>query len=232
MKINAKELIPLDEMNEMWSALTQEERTYLRENVKYHEFKKNESIYREGEMPTHMFCLISGKVKIFKNGVCGRSQIIRMISPSENFAYRAYFAGGIYLTSAAAVERTSAYSVPLNVVREILQSNNKLAMSFIKVLSNDLGITDARVVSLTQKHIRGRLAETLVMLLDTYGFEEDGMTLGGALSREDLACFSNMTTSNAIRTLSNFVSEGIIELDGRKIKLLDEQHLRKISKLG
>ena len=62
--------------------------------------------------------------------------------------------------------------------------------------------------------------------------EEDESTLSIYLSREDLANLSNMTTSNAIRTLSNFASEKLITIDGRKIKLIDEDRLRKISKIG
>ena len=107
-----------------------------------------------------------------------------------------------------------------------------MAMFFIIELSTDLGIADERVVSLTQKHIRGRLAESLVFLLESYGLEEDGATISIYLSREDLANLSNMTTSNAIRTLSTFVDERIISLDGRKIKIIDEERLRKISKIG
>ena len=62
--------------------------------------------------------------------------------------------------------------------------------------------------------------------------EEDGATISIYLSREDLANLSNMTTSNAIRTLSNFVNEYIIAMDGRKLKIIDEERLRKISKMG
>ncbi len=68
-------------------------------------------------------------------------------------------------------------------------------------------------------------------VLKTYGLEEDN-AINIYLSREDLASLSNMTTSNAIRTLGNFVTEKVITLDGRKIKILDEERLRKISKLG
>lgn len=103
---------------------------------------------------------------------------------------------------------------------------------FYRQLSLDLGIADERTVNLTQKHIRGRLAESLLFLKDSYGLEEDGATLSIYLSREDLANLSNMTTSNAIRTLSTFVAERIIAIDGRKIKLIDEDKLKKISKMG
>ena len=105
-------------------------------------------------------------------------------------------------------------------------------MVFIHELSRNLGGSDTRLVNLTQKHIRGRLAEALLALKESYGLEDDNTTLRIYLSREDLANLSNMTTSNAIRTLSNFVAEKIIIVDGRRIKILNEQALRKISKFG
>ena len=76
------------------------------------------------------------------------------------------------------------------------------------------------------------MAESLIFLRDTYGFEDDGVTLKAYLSREDMANLSNMTTSNAIRTLSSFAEEGIIELDGRRIKILDQYKLERVSNLG
>ena len=114
-------------------------------------------------------------------------------------------------------------------------------MFFIKQLSKDLGVADERTVNLTQKHIRGRLAESLLFLKESYGLEEDGSTLSIYLSREDLANLSNMTTSNAIRTLSHsnairtlsqFAAERLITIDGRKIKIIEEEKLKKISKIG
>jgi len=93
-------------------------------------------------------------------------------------------------------------------------------------------MSNSRTVTLTQKHIRGRLAESLVFLRDTYGLEDDNQTIKVFLSREDLANLSNMTTSNAIRTLSAFSNEGILELDGRRIKIIDQYKLERISDLG
>ena len=155
-----------------------------------------------------------------------------MIKPVQYFGYRANFAQENYLTNASAFEGSTVCLIPMKVVTELVVGNSDLAMFFIRQLSVDLGIADERTVNLTQKHIRGRLAESLLFLQDSYGLEEDGATISIYLSREDLANLSNMTTSNAIRTLSNFVTERIIALDGRKIKIIDEDRLRKISKLG
>ena len=216
---------------EVWRVLTDKEREILRNNSTIQHFKRNELIYCEGDEPKDMMCLLKGKVKIFKEGVGGRSQIIRMIKPVQYFGYRANFAQEDYLTNASAFESSTVCLIPMTVVRELIMGNPNLAMFFIRQLSIDLGVADERTVNLTQKHIRGRLAESLLFLKESYGLEEDA-TLSIYLSREDLANLSNMTTSNAIRTLSTFVSEHIIAIDGRKIKLIEEEKLKKISRMG
>jgi CRP-like cAMP-binding protein len=218
-------------LNEVWRLLNEQERMLLRQNATIQHFKKNQQIYCEGDEPQEMMCLLKGKVKIYKEGVGGRSQIIRMIRPIQYFAYRAYFARENYLTDAAAFESSTVCLIPMKVITEIMEHNYNVCKFFIRQLSTDLGIADERTVNLTQKHIRGRLAESLVFLIDSYGLEEDN-TINIYLAREDLASLSNMTTSNAIRTLSNFVTEKVIALDGRKIKIIDGEKLKKISKLG
>ena len=217
---------------DLWQPLTEEQRILLAQNFTIQKYKKNETIYCEGETPTHLMCLLTGKVKIYKDGVGGRSQIIRVIKRHEYFAYRAYFAEEDYVTAAVAFEPCTICLIPMPTIISLIQENAELAMFFIRQLSIDLGISDERTVSLTQKHIRGRLAESLLFLKDTYGVEEDQCTLSIYLSREDLANLSNMTTSNAIRTLSNFAAEKLIIIDGRKIKLIEEDRLKKISKIG
>ena len=217
---------------DIWNPLSAQQRAFLAQHYTIHKYKKNETIYCEGEKPSHLMCLLKGKVKIYKEGVGGRSQIIRVIKNNEYFGYRAFFAEEDFVTAAAAFEPCTACLIPMDIILELLKENNELAMFFIKQLSKDLGISDERTVNLTQKHIRGRLAESLLFLKDAYGLEEDESTLSIYLSREDLANLSNMTTSNAIRTLSNFASEKIIAIDGRKIKLIDIDKLRKISKIG
>lgn len=232
IKKKMSDIVISEHIADLWYPLNDEQREILANNFTIQSYKKNEVIYCEGEAPTHLMCLISGKVKIYKDGVGGRSQIIRVIKPVEYFGYRASFAKEDYLTAAAAFEPSTICLIPMEVINKLISQNNELAMFFIRQLSIDLGIADERTVNLTQKHIRGRLAESLLFLKDSYGVEEDGSTLSIYLSREDLANLSNMTTSNAIRTLSNFSNEHLITIDGRKIKIIDEEKLKKISKIG
>ena len=118
------------------------------------------------------------------------------------------------------------------LILDIVRTTPDLAMSIIRALATDLGFSHRRTVTLTQKHIRGRLAEALLVLKETYGYEADGCTLKICLTREDLANLSNMTTANAIRTLSNFATEGIVGLNGKKIKIIDKEKLEQINNQG
>ncbi len=226
------ERIISEDLTDLWNALRSDEKRIITDNFKYETYRKNQIIYAENEMPENLFCLLEGKVKMFKSGIGDRVQILRLYRPVQYFGYRAYFAREPYVSSAAAFEGSTLCSLPMGLVEELMQNNNKLTWFFIHELSRNLGGSDTKIVNLTQKHIRGRLAEALIVLKDNYGYEDDDSTLRIYLSREDLASLSNMTTSNAIRTLSGFVTEKIITVDGRRIRILNEPMLRKISKFG
>ncbi|MCM1137400.1 MAG: Crp/Fnr family transcriptional regulator [Duncaniella sp.] len=227
------EQIITEDLAEFWSVLSAEDKRLIIENFTIRHYKKNQIVYAEKDEPEYLWCLLDGKVKKYKDGIGGRVQIIRLIKPVEYFGYRAYFAGEHYVSSAATLEPSTLGTLPMTLVDELMHKNNQLALFFIHELSRNLGSSDTKIVNLTQKHIRGRLAEALMVLRDNYGYEEDdNMTLKIYMGREDLANLSNMTTSNAIRTLSTFVTDKLIVVDGRKIKILNEPELRKISKFG
>ncbi|MDX9853483.1 MAG: Crp/Fnr family transcriptional regulator [Tenuifilaceae bacterium] len=208
------------------------EKELIRRNFTCSFYRKGEIIYKEGDKPSGLVCLTKGKVKIFKEGVGGRDQIMRMAKPIGFIGYRALFADENYIASAQALEDSVICVIDRTVLLEILKMNAELTLHILRSVATELGFSNNRTVTLTQKHIRGRLAESLIFLRDTYGFEDDGQTIKVYLSREDLANLSNMTTSNAIRTLSAFSEEGVLELDGRRIKVLDVHKLERISDLG
>lgn len=221
-----------DRLTDIWRILTPEERTLIREDARIVDYRRNENIHVEQDKAVDLMCLLEGKVKIFRNGVGGRNQIIRMIRPVQYFGYRAYFANEPYVTASAAVEASTICFISMELIESIIKKNIELSLFFIKQLSYDLGVADQRIVNLTQKHVRGRLAESLLFLKESYGLEGDGATINIYLTREDLANLSNMTTANAIRTLAAFENEGIISLDGRKIKIIEHDKLLKISRIG
>lgn len=219
-------------MQPILSLLTEAQRVCLIDFATIHSYRKHELIYQCGASPEHLLCVLSGKVKIYCDGVGGRSQIMRVLAPGEFFGYRASLAQEPYVTAAAAFEATRICMVPMPIIQNFMLENNSLCQFFIRQLATDLGISDQRTVSLTQKHMRGRVAEAILYLEEHFGLEEDGETLGIQLTREELSELSNMTTANAIRTLSAFADEGLLRIDGRRIHILNHDKLAETSTNG
>ncbi|WP_321371569.1 Crp/Fnr family transcriptional regulator [uncultured Draconibacterium sp.] len=229
-EIGLRDLV--DNPKSIFYLLGQEDKDELQHHISLSHYKKNEFIYKEGDKPNGFLVLIDGKVKIFKEGVGGREQIIRMTKPLGLIGYRALLGDETHNGSAVTLEESLVCTISPDFIFNHALKNTDFSFKIISKLSKELGFSNARTVTLTQKHIRGRLAESLILLKDKYGFENDGTTLKAYLSREDIANLSNMTTSNAIRTLSTFASEKVIAIDGRKIRILDANRLERISKLG
>lgn len=217
---------------EVCQMLSAKELAQLRDTAVFRYFARHETIYREGDFPKYLMCIVSGNVKVCKDGVGGKSQIMRMVKAGEMCGYRAFFAQECYVTTAVASEPSIVCMVPSEVIQGFIGCNNALAQYFIRLLAVDLGESDVHTFCLTQKYIRGRLAYALVFLQQKYGYEEDGKTLNVSLSREDLANLSNMTTSNAIRTLSQFSSEHIVQIKGRKVVIEDAARLQEVAHRG
>lgn len=220
------------ELNPIWSALTDKEKEWLSERVNVIHLTKNTIIHSEGDKAEHMWTLASGKVRIYKEGVGQRAQIIRLLKAQDLFGFRAVIAGDTYTSYASAFEPCIIFQVEAADFMYLLRNNNKFCFEVMTALARDLAVSEVQTVNLTQKHIRGRLAEALLTIRRNYGLEHDGMTLALRISREDLANMSNMTTSNAIRTLSQFAQEELIAVEGRHIRMLDEEGLKKVSRMG
>ena len=229
-ELGIKEIV--ENQKSIFSVLTPDEKVELHNHTSLTSYRRNEYIFKEGDKPSGFMMLVSGKVKIFKEGVGGREQIIRMSKPMDLIGYRALFAEENHIATAVTLEDSVIANVTMEFIYSRALKNNDFSMKLLRKFASELGFANIRTVTLTQKHIRGRLAESLILLADKYGFEHDNTTLRVYLSREDIANLSNMTTSNAIRTLSTFANEKLITIDGRKIKILDLYRLDRISKLG
>ena len=216
----------------IFSLLTPEQKEFAQKSQSCAHYKKNDVLFKEEDEPIGLLVLCSGKVKVFREGVGRREQIVRMVKPYGLMGFRALFASENHIATAVALEDTVISVLDKNDLMKLIRENSEFAIGLIRSLATDLGFSNRRTVALTQKHIRGRLAESLLFLKDTYGLEDDEATIKIYLSREDIANLSNMTTSNAIRTLSTFAGEEVISISGRKIRILDLKKLERISSLG
>lgn len=216
----------------VFRGIDHEARKLLDNNHSFICFRKGEFVIREGEKTRGISIMVSGRAKLFRTGVGNREQIIRLLKPPSVINYNALFSETHSPFSCRTFEESVVVVIDKTSLVKLLRQNGDLALRFMKLISDDLIFTNNRLVSLTQKHVRGRLAESLILIRDTYGLEADGRTLRAVLPREDIAHLSNMTTSNAIRTLSNFEAEKIIDLAGKRIIIRDAGKLEETSRSG
>lgn len=224
--------ICIEGASSVFRGLSQAEKELLDKHHLAVSYRKLDTIISGGTKPKGLICLVSGKAKLFRIGAGNREQIIKMLRPHSYLAYRSLFSDNAFPFSVVAIEESAAVILEKHTMSRILKQNSELAIRFMKIISEDLLSSENRLISLTQKHVRGRVAESILLLRDTYGMEADGTTLRVLLSREDFAHLSNMTTSNAIRTLSGLVSEKILDIEGRRIKILNLSKLEAISESG
>jgi CRP/FNR family transcriptional regulator, polysaccharide utilization system transcription regulator len=220
----------LESSSSLFKGLNQKDKEAIVHHHTVTKIKKGGYLFREGEKARGLVCLVSGKAKVFKAGVAAREQILTMLKVQDLTGFQTLFAGNTWSASAIAIEDSIICTIEKQCLLRILRSNADLSMKIGKVLSEELSNSYDKMVSLSQKHVRGRLVESLLMLCKVYGFEADGKTINAFLSRNDIAHLSNMTTSNAIRTLSNLASEGNIKIKGKKISILQFDNLERISK--
>ncbi len=194
-------------------------------------YKKGQYIFTENGFPLGIFCINHGKVKLATSGLDGKEQILRLCKDGDILGYRALMSHDRYQSSAIALEDCSICFIAKNTFFSLINNNQSLGFEIIKLLSHDLKQAQQSIVALSQKNVRERMAEALLFIKATYGLQEDGQTLNVVLSREEIADFVGTSTESAIRLLSEFNQDKIIQLEGKRIKLLDLDKLIKTANL-
>jgi CRP/FNR family transcriptional regulator len=193
-------------------------------------FKKGETVFRQGTYASGVFCINAGKVKLSMTGDEGRDQIVRLAKPGDIIGYKALLSSDRYSATAVALEDTNTCFIPREIFMSILQKDATLSFEMMKVLSDELRRAEGKITHLAQKPVRERVAETILFLKETYGLDADNH-VNVALTREDIANLVGTATETAIRLLSEFNKDHIIELSGKKIKILDHNKLVKTANL-
>ena len=215
-------------MTSLWEPLTEEQREQLVEEIMIYKFSRNDLIYKEGDEPFYLMYLLEGMVTI-SNIIKGKQHIVRMVEPGCMFGYLSSFNNTLLKQKAITGDNTVIAFIPMTLIYRLMRENSAFTFVFIKDLTELLDLSLHYTINLTRKHINGRMAQCLLRMKEKYGVGNDGQSLPIYLSRENLAGMSNMTTSNAIRTLSAFADMDCIALEGRIIKILDEERLRYIA---
>ena len=192
--------------------------------------KRGSIVYREGQRIKGFYCVKYGIVKIYKTGFDGKEQIVRFARPGDIFGYRSVISNEPACSTTQILEEAMLCQVPTDILINLIMTNGSFAFELMKLTCKELGEANSYLTDIAQKTVRERLAEILVQLETEFGSDEKGI-LKIALTREELSNVVGTATESIIRLLSEFRNIGLIELNGRKIKILDKPGLKHIANI-
>ena len=191
----------------------------------YKRYNKGDVLFFEGGTPRGVFYLHSGLIKIIKYGIEGKEQIIEIAKAGDLVGFRAMLSDKTYNVDAEMLEEACIGYIQKSDFLKEINTNEKLRNTVIRVLSKELQDRADLLTTMAQKTVRQRTALALILLDDIY----KGAPIN--LSRDDLANFVGTATETVIRLLREFKKDAVIETKGRKITIIEKDHLMSISEI-
>jgi len=193
-------------------------------------YKRGSIVYQEGNRMKGFYCVQSGIIKIYQTGFDGKEQIIRFAKPGDIIGYRSVVSNEPACTTTEVIEETVLCHIPTEILLNLVKNNGNFAVELMKLICKELGEANSYITDIAQKTVKERLAEILIHLDDEFGEDSRGV-LKISLTREELSNIVGTATESIIRLLSEFKSQNYIEINGRKIKILDKPGLKYIANI-
>jgi CRP/FNR family transcriptional regulator len=215
----------------VFNELNTEEVTLLNRVKKCVNFKKGDIIFQEGTYPHGLYCVNKGKIKLYQLGAEGKEQIMHFAKESDILGYRAILGKDKYSCSAVALDDCNLCFIPIDTFNNLVENNPKMAFQIISLFSSLLKQAERKITSLAQTSVKERIAQSLLLLKECYGYESDGATINVVITREEIANISGTTRETATRLLFELKDEQLINLDGKKVRILKPRELLNVANL-
>ncbi|MCK6649348.1 MAG: Crp/Fnr family transcriptional regulator [Bacteroidia bacterium] len=212
-------------LNSIFCSLEGKEIDALHENKGCSAYKKSQIIFSQGALPHGIYVVYTGKVKLHQLAESGREQIVRMAKPGDIIGYRSLLSGDRYTSTAETIEESNICFIPKKLFWSLMDSNQTVTIQLMKLLSSDLKKAEHAITNIAQKPVKERLAEALLFIKETYGYEADNTTISVTLTREEIANIVGTATETAIRLLSDLKNDKIIDFVGKRIKIVNHNRL-------
>lgn len=189
-------------------------------------YKKGQNLFLEGNPPYGLYCVHNGKAKVTKTTVDGKEVIVRIVSAGGILGHRSLFSDTPYTASATMIEEGIVCFVSKECIFELIKVNPQLSFEIIEALSKQMGAAEERLASMSQKSLRERFAETLLLLKESFGVDEGGrIKIDIHLTREEMASMVGAAPENLIRLISEYKKNSWIEQEGKTLFLKELHHI-------
>ncbi len=190
-------------------------------------FKKGERIFEEGGLATGIYFLYKGRIKVHKSWGDEKQLILHFAKEGDMIGYRGLGADRTYPVAATALDEVTVCFIDIAFFETTLQVNHQFTYSLMQFYANELLAAEQRMRNLAHMDVKGRIAETLLMLKDSFGQSDSG-AVDITFSRQDMASYSGTTYETFFRVINDLVKEKMVSLNGKAITILDEEGLEQL----
>lgn len=217
----------------IFSDLSKEELNLLDQCKTSNTYKKKQIIFYEGNPVVGVYCIRSGKIKLFKTSVTGKQQIIKIAKKGDILGHSSLFLEAPQAATAEVLEDAEICFLDRSRFLALLRANVSASLKLLTQVSRELNRSEEQSLDLAYKSVRVRFAEFILTLKHTFGVVKNGIDqIDIALSREELAQAIGTTTETVVRLLSEFRAEGLVEIEKKSISILDAQKLLSYTQVG
>ena len=208
--------------------LTNEELERISDHKTSLVIKKGENLMTEGNAINGLYCIKDGKGKLTKLNTNGKEQIIKFIKGGDILGHRSILSEDLVGLNAIALEDMHVCFIPKGDILDTIKENTQFSLNLMKNISQQLNDANTSISQMAQKPVKDRLAETLLYLEEIFGVDNE-KCIDVVLTREEIANTIGTATESAIRLLSNLKKDGVIDLLGKRIKIINKIALKNIS---
>jgi CRP/FNR family transcriptional regulator len=199
----------------------------IQNNCRVIHFKKGETICKQGTDASHVIYLAKGIVKLYIEGK--KNLILKLIKPGNYIDLQTLFGDKKYKFTVACVEDSMACMINSELMNGIAKKNPDYLFELTRTISDSGNYFYKKVKDISQKQLRGRLADTLIYLSkEIYESQEFDLTI----TRREIAELSSMSMENAVRIMSELSKDNVISVRAKKIKILEPEILKRLSDIG
>lgn len=193
----------------------------LSENRDINKYKRKQIIYVEGNRPARLYYIKKGKVKTYKTNEEGKELIVGIYGEGDFLGYVALLEGTVYKERAEAMESTELAVIPKDEFDALMNTRREVVIKFMTMMARNITEKEQLLLGLAYNSLRKKVADALIAVNKKYKTSIN-------LSRENLAAIAGTATASMIRTLSEFKSEKLIDINEGAITILNEKELENL----
>jgi len=188
-------------------------------------YKKGEIVYKEGEYSNNIYLVYRGRAKSFKIDEFGKELILNIHEGDDFIGLSAIIDNSLYYESISAMETSEILQVSKIILLQILENNHKLSLEIFQLINENLTEVKEQLLQMAYGSMRRKTAKTILKFTKMMSHKP---TDNINISRRDLAGVAGIATESLIRTLTDFKKSGIIEIEGRNIRIIDLEKLEAV----